>query len=158
MLALGGAGFLVWQYALKESMTREPVTNQQALAQSAIGEVIDKAEESVSKNDYASAYALIDAEIEKTTDNSVKANLISSKASIAVEEKNLDKALDLSLAAYDVYPSNVTAQRVADKYAILSDKIKALEYYRLAIQLTGEDESINYVRYYETKIAELEQQ
>lgn len=159
ILALGGTSFLVWQYVVSEPLTREPVISQQTLTESDIREVLGKAEESVRKNDYAGAYALIDAAIEETADNSIKASLITAKVDIAFEEENPSRALQLALDAYDIYPSSRTAQEVAAIYAMIGDKAKALEYYRLAIQLTNEnDESINYVQYSETKITELEGQ
>jgi len=160
VLVLGGAGFFVWQYVLKAPTGSANNTNGSTATDTPTdveikGSVTD-AQEAIAKKDYTTAYASLDAVIDKTADKPTKANLINEKASVAVAENDLDKALQLSLEAYKVYASNRTAQRVADAYARLGDKTKAIEYYRLALELTGNDTSINYVRYYEAKIADLE--
>jgi len=158
VVILGGAGFLVWQQFFKGSAGQETSITTDGPTSEAIAKTIDKANEAAAKNDYTTAYALIDDAIEETTDKPEKANLINSKANLAVAQKDLDKALQLSLDAYAASPTDVTAQKVADKYANLGNKAKAVEYYRLAISLIQDDESINTARYYETKIADVESQ
>lgn len=98
-------------------------------------QLINDANELANKGDINGAKAAYDTAINKTSDNVLKASLLTSKAALFYNEKNYDQALAIALEAEALNPSESTAQFIASVYLLKADKVNAVVYYKKSIEL-----------------------
>jgi tetratricopeptide (TPR) repeat protein len=88
----------------------------------------------VAEGDYAKGQQLLDDAIKKSTSKQNTANLYLQKASIALNSKRLQDAMQFAKKADSISPSNTTAEMIAGVAKAQGNKVLAIQWLNTAIK------------------------
>ncbi len=129
LAGIGVAGwYFLWPKAPAAEQQKQATTVEQAT------KTAQTAQDLATNGKPEESYALLDAEIEKTSDKPAQAVLYKSKANIARDDKNagLSEAIKYALEADTANPTSATAAYVGSLYELNKDIPNAIRYYQLA--------------------------
>lgn len=88
----------------------------------------------VTTGNYARGQQILDDAIKKSTNNQNTANLYLQKATVAINAKHFDDAMQFAKKADNIIPTSTTANMIADAAAAQSNKTLATQWLNTTIQ------------------------
>lgn len=116
-----------------------------------------EADKATSVGDYTGAQVILDSVAKDQTDIANRSYVYIQKSILALNDSNIEDAINFANMAETLYPSRLSAVVSAQAAEKANDKQSALKFYKLVIERTTDQEknlSIDDYNYYESKVKE----